>query len=994
MFLTSELDAFARNLVASGEYGSVEEVMKAGVRLMQEQRRDMADRPDTRPAPSSTKARESFLLALGDLLRPMGDPSEIVAATTRVLGERLAVSRVVYADIDEAQRVATTGGDWTDGTALRLPSRLLVSDFGAQLIEALETGETLVVPDVRVHPATAGSLPALDAIGVASLVSVPLIKDDRFAADLNVHNREVRSWAPDEVELIEAVAERTWEALARARATAALAEREHELQMLTDAMPVLVSYVDADRRYRFINKIYEEWFPRRRDEIIGKPVREVVGETAYAAVQPYMDRVLAGERLSFAQLMPYAGTVHRHIEVEYVPRIGTDGLVEGFYSLVQDVSRRKVAEMALQESEATLREFNATLKERVVQSNAERNRIWSMSRDLFAVMGFDGYLKAINPAWESTLGLDEATLLARPFPEQVHPDDLSAAGPVLERLARGEMVDRFEDRLRHADGSWRWISWTLVPDGAVFYAVGRDVTAERENAADLARRTAERDQLWTLSEDMLARADYGGMMSAVSPAWGRVLGWSEADLLSRPYATFMHPDDMEPTLAGLARMGETGQPTRFENRIAAVDGTWRPIEWTVVPEADGANFIAVGRDLSVAKAREEELAQVQDALRQSQKMEAVGQLTGGIAHDFNNLLQGITGSLDLVQKRIAQGRTSELDRFVSGAVTSANRAAALTHRLLAFARRQPLDPKPVGANPLLASMEDLLRRTLGETMELELVLAGGLWLTLCDANQLESAVLNLAINARDAMPEGGKLTIETGNAHLDSAYAAKASDVRPGQYVCLSVTDTGTGMPPEVIERAFDPFFTTKAIGEGTGLGLSMIYGFARQSEGYAKIYSELGQGTTVKLYLPRYRGATAEEPALMLAEAQEAQEGEVVVVVEDEPVVRGLIVETLAELGYRALEAHDGPSGVALLEAARRVDLLITDIGLPGLNGRQVADAGRVRRPKLKVLFMTGYAENAAVAGGFLEPGMSMLTKPFAMEALATRIRNIIEGE
>jgi CheY-like chemotaxis protein len=325
-------------------------------------------------------------------------------------------------------------------------------------------------------------------------------------------------------------------------------------------------------------------------------------------------------------------------------------------------------------------------------------------------------------------------------------------------------------------------------------------------------------------------------------------------------------------------------------------------------------------------------------------MEAVGQLTGGIAHDFNNLLQGITGSLDLVQKRVAQGRTGELDRFISGAMTSANRAAALTHRLLAFARRQPLDPKPVNANPVLASMEDLLRRTLGETITMELVLAGGLWLTLCDANQLESAILNLAINARDAMPKGGKLTIETCNAYLDSAYAARARDVSPGQYVCICVTDTGTGMSPEVAERAFDPFFTTKPIGQGTGLGLSMIYGFARQSEGYCKIYSEVGQGTTIKLYLPRYRGATVEEePAPGLKDAHAAEAGEVVVVVEDEPVVRGLIVEVLIELGYRALEAHDGPSGMALLESTPRVDLLITDIGLPGINGRQVADAARV---------------------------------------------------
>ncbi len=508
-------------------------------------------------------------------------------------------------------------------------------------------------------------------------------------------------------------------------------------------------------------------------------------------------------------------------------------------------------------------------------------------------------------------------------------------------------------------------------------------------------KTAELDRLWTLSEDMLARANYQGGLSAVSPAWTTVLGYSEQELLTRPYSEIIHSDDVHTVIAALNTMRQTGEPTRFENRILAADGDFKPIGWTVSPEPDGVNFIAVGRDLSAEKAREFDLEQSQDQLRQAQKMEAVGQLTGGIAHDFNNLLQGITGSLDIVQKRIAQGRMGDLDRFISGAVTSANRAAALTHRLLAFSRRQPLDPKPINPNPLVGSMEDLLRRTLGANIALEMVLAGGLWPTSCDSNQLESAILNLAINARDSMPDGGTLTIETCNSHLDGPYAKRASDILPGQYVCIAVTDTGTGMSPDVIDRAFDPFFTTKPIGEGTGLGLSMIYGFARQSGGYAKIYSEVGSGTTIKLYLPRHDGEVQKESAATgLTAEHSANDGEVVVVIDDEPVVRGLIVEVLGELGYRALEAEDGPSGLTLLEATPRVDLLVTDIGLPGLNGRQVADAARTRRPDLKVLFMTGYAENAAVAGGFLDRGMSLITKPFAMESLATRIRTIIEND
>jgi CheY-like chemotaxis protein len=279
-------------------------------------------------------------------------------------------------------------------------------------------------------------------------------------------------------------------------------------------------------------------------------------------------------------------------------------------------------------------------------------------------------------------------------------------------------------------------------------------------------------------------------------------------------------------------------------------------------------------------------------------------------------------------------------------------------------------------------------------VQLEIVTAGGLWQTLCDPHQLESAILNLAINARDAMPDGGTLTMETCNAHLDNAYAAKQRDVTPGQYICICVTDTGTGMTKDTIAKAFEPFFTTKPIGQGTGLGLSMIYGFARQSEGYARIYSEVGEGTTIKLYLPRYYGEAedAEESPGELTDAHRAESGEVVLVVEDETAVRDLVVDVLEELGYRPVEAVDGPAGLKLLQSRMRIDLLVTDIGLPGLNGRQLADAARAHRPDLKVLFMTGYAENATIANGFLEPGMEMITKPFAIEALVTRIRDMIE--
>jgi signal transduction histidine kinase len=392
--------------------------------------------------------------------------------------------------------------------------------------------------------------------------------------------------------------------------------------------------------------------------------------------------------------------------------------------------------------------------------------------------------------------------------------------------------------------------------------------------------------------------------------------------------------------------------------------------------------------------RTQQLLQVEDALRQSQKMEAVGQLTGGIAHDFNNLLAGISGSLEMLEKRIAQGRMTGLDRYIGAAQSSARRAAALTQRLLAFARRQTLDPKPIEANRLIASLEDLIRRTVGPTVEVEVVGAGGLWLTLADPSQLENALLNLCLNGRDAMaPDGGRLTIETANKWLDER-AARERELTPGQYVSICVTDTGTGMAPEIVGRAFDPFFTTKPLGQGTGLGLSMIYGFVRQSGGQVRIYSEPGKGTTMCLYLPRYTGdaqAREDEP---VAGAIDRGAGETVLVIDDEPTVRMLIVEVLEENGYSAIEATDGPSGLRILESDARIDLLITDVGLPGgLNGRQVADAARRTRPELKVLFITGYAENAGIGNGLLERGMEVITKPFAMASLGAKIRELIDS-
>ena len=433
---------------------------------------------------------------------------------------------------------------------------------------------------------------------------------------------------------------------------------------------------------------------------------------------------------------------------------------------------------------------------------------------------------------------------------------------------------------------------------------------------------------------------------------------------------------------------------------------WLPEELSFVREAASRIRAAVERCRNEVALRElnaslqeridsalREQAATEEALRQAQKMEAVGQLTGGLAHDFNNLLTGMMGNLELLQMRVARGRLDDLDRFINAAQGAGRRAASLTQRLLAFSRRQTLDPKPTDVNRLMAGLDDMLRRTVGATIDIETVGAAGLWNASIDASQLENAILNLCINGRDVMPEGGRLTIETANKWIDDR-TGRERDLAPGQYISVCVSDTGTGMSPQTIQRAFEPFYTTKPIGQGTGLGLSMIYGFAKQSGGQVRIYSEVGQGTTVCIYLPRKHGDVIEHDDGGVPTLMASVDAQTVLVVDDEATIRHIIDEVLDDLGYTVIGAADGAAGIKVLQSGAKIELLITDVGLPnGMNGRQVADAARALRPGLKVLFITGFAENAAVGNGHMEPGMELLTKPFSLEALTTKVAEMLKA-
>jgi PAS domain S-box-containing protein len=557
----------------------------------------------------------------------------------------------------------------------------------------------------------------------------------------------------------------------------------------------------------------------------------------------------------------------------------------------------------------------------------------------------------------------------------------------------------------------------------------RDAENRLRISEALARENIQRVQLalaagaiigtwnWDLPSNQFTVDDGFARAFGLDPALGR-----EGLKLEQIIAT-VHPEDREGLIAAIDDVIARGGAYAHQYRVRRADGRYYWIEANgrvdhapagtalsfpgVLIDVEDRRSIEAERDRATAALRAlnetleqrvaertAELIQAEEKLRQSQKMEAVGQLTGGLAHDFNNLLAGISGALELMSMRIAQGRLNDIDKYMLSAQSAAKRAAALTHRLLAFSRRQTLDPRPVDVNLLVEGMTELIQRTVGPSIRLETISAPDLWPASVDTSQLENAILNLCINSRDAMPDGGRITIETANQWLDSD-AAQANDLPAGEYLSLTVTDTGTGMTPGVIAKAFDPFFTTKPIGEGTGLGLSMIYGFAKQSGGQVRIGSEVGRGTSMCIYLPRHLGETG-IGAVVPAQTAAALTGScgTILIVDDEPTVRMLLMDVLGDLGYTLIEASDSVAGLKLLQSDVSIDLLITDVGLPGgMNGRQMADAGREVRAELKTLFITGYAESAALGNSSLGVGMQVLTKPFSIDVLAARVLELLRG-
>jgi PAS domain S-box-containing protein len=776
--------------------------------------------------------------------------------------------------------------------------------------------------------------------------------------------------------------------------------------------PILSTILWGPDLRMFYNDAYIPSMADRHPAALGRPVAEVWGEAWERVAGPFLRCLETGEAFS-----------RTHVAIPMMRRGRKETTYWDFAAAPIRDENGDIVGLLNQGTETTAR----VRAERRIAGEAERQRkLFERSPGFTAILsGPEHVFTFVNDAYLSLVGQRDLVGLTvrKALPEiegqgfyelldQVFTtgERFVAAGvPLLVQRAGGVAEERFVD----------FVYEPISDDaGTVTGIFVQGFDATETHLAQRALRESEEFNRRVLasSTDCIKVLDLDGRLTFMSEGGQAVMEVSDFNAIKGcPWPSFWEGQGNVEANAALVAARE-GRSSSFQGPADTMAGTprWWDVQVTPILDAAGGTekILSVSRDITALRQAEEvlraqnetlerhvaertaELMRTEEALRQSQKMEAVGQLTGGLAHDFNNLLAGISGSLELMQTRMQQGRLTDVDRYMTAAQGAAKRAASLTHRLLAFSRRQTLDPKPTDVDRLATGIQDLIQRTVGPGIQVEVIGATNGWPALVDPPQLENALLNLCINARDAMPDGGSIIIETTNKWMDER-AARQHDMPEGQYLSVSVTDTGTGMSPEVVTRVFEPFFTTKPLGEGTGLGLSMVYGFARQSGGQVRVYSEVGEGTTVCVYLPRHHGAVEDDAAdEIFSKLSRSEQGETVLIVDDEPTIRMLVTDILEDLGYAAIEAGDSATGLKILQSDVRIDLLVTDVGLPGgMNGRQMADAARAHRPGLKVLFITGYAENAFLGNESLPPGMAVLAKPFAMDNMAARIRSMIEG-
>ncbi|WP_245409190.1 GAF domain-containing protein [Shinella sp. WSJ-2] len=883
-----------------------------------------------------SEARLRFLDRLAKATAASADADEILRITTRMLGEYLGVSVCAYADMEADQDHFTIRGDWSAEGSPSIKGYYSLATFGARAVDDLHAGRPLVIND------NSAELPAeeaatFQAIGISATICMPLVKRDRLTALMAIHHKEPHSWTLSELAILTEVTERSWAHIERVRSGQAADEAAERLKLATDAASIGIwDYDVASNRLT--------WDAR---------CKALFGLPADADIS-YEDSFLAGlhpedrERANEAVRKAISGTASQPFNIEY-RTVGLRDHIERWVAASGDMVAAKNGRLR----------FVGTVRDITTQKKTER------------------HLKIVNATG--------AAIAAELDLEKIV-QTVTDAGV---ELSGAEFGAFFYNVLDNEGGSYMLYSLSGAPRRAFEnYPMPR--------ATAVFKPTFLGEGV-VRSDDILQDPRYGqnSPRNGMPPGHLPVRSYLAVPVISRSgevlgglffghKETGRFAEEHETALLGIAGHAATAidNARLFQSAEAELARRRRAEEELTLLNASLEQRVA-----------EEvlERARTEAQLRQAQKMEAVGQLTGGIAHDFNNMLAVIIGGLGMLQRRLARGDT-DVGRFVDGAVEAAHRAASLTQRLLAFSRRQPLSPQPLDPNRMVAGMSDLLSRTLGETVALETVLAAGVWQINADPAQLESGILNLCVNARDAMPGGGRLTIETSNAYVDERYA-KETGLQSGQFVLIAVTDTGTGMEEAVMAQAFDPFFTTKEVGKGTGLGLSQVYGFVRQSGGLVKIYSEPHIGTTVKIYLPRHHGAVSH-----LAEQVQPQQplsgqaSEVIMVVEDDLRVRAISVDALRELGYTVIEAADAAHALHLVEGGQLISLLFTDVVMPGMSGRELVDRLRRIGATFPVLYTTGYTRNAIVHNGILDPHIQLLSKPFTVEELARKVRLMLD--
>ncbi len=735
------------------------------------------------------------------------------------------------------------------------------------------------------------------------------------------------------------------------------------------------------------NRSAERMFGYTAAEAVGQPITLIIPPDLIDEEYTIIAKIRAGEKVDHFETVRVTKSGERiYVSITVSPIRDGGGRIVGASKIARNVTQQMRTEEMLR-----------------LATDAAEIGLWDVdvpSNHMFW-----------DPRTKAMFGIPpDAPVSMDDFFAGLHPEDRDWVTAAYAAAVDPAVRSPYDVEYRTIGKSDGLIRWVAAKGKGLFDKTGQcvrclgttiDITVRKQDEARLielkehleqlvAERTAELDRVWRHSRDLFVVLDGRGVIHSVSPAAVEILGRRPEDSHGRNLQDYVWSEDLDVARDSLA-MAMSGQDlTDVETRLVHADGMPRWISWRTSKEGD---FVyAYGRDVTAEREQAEILRRTEEALRQSQKMEAVGQLTGGIAHDFNNMLAVVMGSLELLGRRIGDD-DPRARHYIDQAVEAARRSANLTQRLLTFSRQQALRPETLDLNRLVAGMSDLLRHSIGADIRLETVLAGGLWLVHIDPNQLESVLLNLAVNARDAMPGGGRLTIETHNAHLDSHYAAEHLGLPAGQYVMIAVTDTGTGMTPDVIAKAFEPFFTTKEVGKGTGLGLSQVYGFVKQSGGHIKIYSEPGQGTTVKIYLPRVLAAETAENTGGKSRELPVGDNETILVVDDESAVRQFSADVLTELGYRVLQAENAAAALDLLRRHAEVMLLFTDIVMPEINGRKLADQAQAVRPDLKVLYTTGYTRNAVVHNGVVDPGVELIGKPFTIDELAAKVRSLLDA-